>query len=459
MSHQVRATVKAWGVNDTDATPRLERWLRVFNHTIIESGQSIVSAPFLFDETKTAVREKVLEGVQSDSVLAEWGKLALLKPAEVYQQLESTRNRLQRFERRQIQRLMGLPINNVEIKDVIENGKILLVNLQPSPNFDSEDSRTVGTLLMNEIWEVAGQRQKKPDGTPPGPPCLVIVDEFQKFLTHDVPEMLDQAAKYGIHLCLFHQHLLQIKERDPEAFGSINNARVKLVFGGLSREDADFMAGEIFAGQFDIKKIKLQIEQTKFWPKYTREKVYTSSKGGGSASSAGVASGVTESTGSFFDETLQTWIPGASLAGTSEGMSESNSQSSGTSESESWSEGVNDIPFYRMEAFREVSSVQTYSLDELRWEMAEKLMLQYQRHFFLRRPGKPTVACVTPFVKSRYVSPEMLHRYVEGLLKNYLHSKEVDQHLDEIKRDLVENVEPAITVTKAGRKKIKTRKF
>lgn len=110
-------------------------------------------------------------------------------------------------------------------------------------------------------------RQQGPGGRQPSP-FFLIIDEFQLFLTPDIPDMLDQGAKYGIHLFLFHQHLSQLRQLDEQAFGAMSNARIKLVFGGLSRDDARLMAEEIFPGQIDLKRAKFIIEQTKFWPVY-----------------------------------------------------------------------------------------------------------------------------------------------------------------------------------------------
>src|SRR5260370_27141177 len=114
--------------------------------------------------------------------------------------------------------------------------------------------------------------------------------------------MLDQAAKYGIHLFLFHQHLSQLRQLDEQAYGAVmTNARSKAVFGGLSREDARTMAEEIFPGQIDLKRVKFLVEQTKFWPVYSRDKVYNTSSG----RSAVETSGTAES----WNPTLEEWVP------------------------------------------------------------------------------------------------------------------------------------------------------
>jgi hypothetical protein len=64
------------------------------------------------------------------------------------------------------------------------------------------------------------------------------MDEFQNFATLDVPHMLDEGAKYGLHLLLFHQRLSQL---DTNLHGSMKNAHTRFIFGGLPRLDVAHM--------------------------------------------------------------------------------------------------------------------------------------------------------------------------------------------------------------------------
>jgi hypothetical protein len=80
------------------------------------------------------MREHLVRSIQSDIVRGEWNELGSMKNIQdFWAQIESTKNRLLfRFiEPQQVRRTMGLPMNNIDLADIIENGKILLVNLQP----------------------------------------------------------------------------------------------------------------------------------------------------------------------------------------------------------------------------------------------------------------------------------------------------------------------------------------
>ena len=261
VDRRVLATVKAWGATNSNDTPRLERWLRCLYWALMEQGLSLDTARYFLSWKEKEVREHLTRSIESDVVRGEWEELGSVRSIQdFWSQIESTKNRLLfRFiEPPQIRRTMGLLHNNIDLEDVIENGKILLVNLQPKNNRLSRDNaKVIGTLLLSELWEIAQEREQRPGGRPPSP-FFLIIDEFQLFLTPDIPEMLDQAAKYGIHLFLFHQHLSQLKALDEQAYGAVmTNARIKAVFGGLSRENARLMGEEMFPGQIDLKRVNI----------------------------------------------------------------------------------------------------------------------------------------------------------------------------------------------------------
>jgi hypothetical protein len=424
VDRRVQATIKAWGATNTDATPRLERWLRCLYWALLEQGYSIDLAMYFLSWQEKEIREHLTSVIRSEVVRSEWNELAAVRNVqEFWSQIESTKNRLLfRFlEAKQVRRAMSLGFNNIDLEDIIENGKILLVNLQPKKNrLSADNARLTGTLLLNDIWEVVEKREQREGGKPPLPYYLII-DEFQKFLTPDIPEMLN-SAKYGIHLLLFHQHLAQLKDLDPAAYAAVmGNARIKLIFGGLERDDAMTMVKNIFPGQIDLKRVKFLVEQTKFWPIYTRDKVYTRSTSRGEIHMS--LTGGSESTQSWDGEVT----PG-------ESFTENWSDAIGGNLTET--EGEADIPVTKTVPFKEVSSITPYSLDETLWELTDRLIEQYQRHFFVRIPGRPTKAAVTPFVKSWYVKPERIEEYKDSLLKNFLTPAEVDRAIFKIHNDL-----------------------
>src|SRR5438270_5334808 len=191
------------------------------------------------------------------------------------------------------------------------------------------------------------------------------MDEFQNVVSLDVAEMLDQVRKRGLFLVLAHQRFGHLDENLLDAV--LTNCQIKAVFGGLPYESAKLMAQELFIGKLDPRKIKAAIYQTKFWPKYSRDKVYThatssgESTGRGSNSMSGYSAGATA--GDFFMPA--NWFDAPTLTGLSSGTSSGFSSASGTSTTESQmygeSDGVADIPIFVPVPFQELSSAQYYS--------------------------------------------------------------------------------------------------
>jgi DNA helicase HerA-like ATPase len=108
--------------------------------------------------------------------------------------------------------------------------------LQPSFTFSQESARIIGTLLVNELWETIRRRSR--DEVRKLPTFFLIVDEFQNFATPDFSQMLDQSAKYGLHLALFHQNLNQL---DTDLKTALTACHTRFVFGGVTQHDAGYM--------------------------------------------------------------------------------------------------------------------------------------------------------------------------------------------------------------------------
>lgn len=441
----LKATLKAWGETDINKTPRLVRWLRCLYHVILEQGYSIEYVKYLLNFNEKEVRKFLVSKITSDQVRNEFEELSdLTRLKDFLEQIESTKNRLFPFmDSRQVRRIVGLDKNNIDLEDIIESGKILLVNLQPKRGvLSDENSHLLGTLLLSEIWDIAKHRKENEFRDKPSN-FFVMIDEFQLFLTPDIPEMLDQAAKYGIHLILCHQHLSQLEEMDKQIYGAVmGNAKTKIVFGGLSDKDAMTMARELFPGQINLNRVKYLIEQTKFWPKVGRATVHNSTRGGGSIKGTSSGSGGGSSTSSNSGLSWDANLPYSHLNTTfnksdSRSTNDSWSDSYSESTSENWSEGEADVPFIYPEAFKEISSITPYSLEEQLWQIAGVMRNQYQRHFIIQRPGRPTVTGVTPFLKSFYIEKEDKEEYINKRLNGFMNPVDVDNSLLDIHKKLL----------------------
>ncbi|MDA2934786.1 hypothetical protein MYX82_10655 [Acidobacteria bacterium AH-259-D05] len=228
------------------------------------------------------------------------------------------------------------------------------------------------------------------------------------------------------------------------------NCQIKAVFGGLPVPSARRMAEELFIGKLDPKKIKAAIYQTKFWPVYQRDKVYTT--GTGHAKSVG--QGKHEASGTFSGSASveffqpQDWFsfsspePTALSAAQSSGSQTVSGTSSMEVETETESESVADIPIFVPVPFQELSSVQFYTPEEQLIELTAALKEQYQRHCFIKIHQNDTQPMLVPYVRNYYTPPRNSRWYEQKLLKqeNALPGPEVDRLLEARDTALIEEI-------------------
>jgi Helicase HerA, central domain len=448
VDRRIIATLHAWGVENADQTPTLERMLRLIYTVMVEQNLGLAQVSHLIDFNAYAVRSYLVDRLSSPLVQKEWRELEQMKSREWREETLSARNRFFRFlTSPALTRFMGIPGRTLDLKAIMDEGKILLVNLAPSDQLSEENARVFGALLINEFFETARRRRKDDRGRDPKPYFLYL-DEFQNFVSLDIADMLDQVRKFGLFTILAHQRFGHLDENITDAV--LTNCRIKAVFGGLPFESAQLMARELFIGKLDPMKIKASIYQTKFWPKYSRDKVYThgtsrgsssghsSSTGGGESSAASFSDNT--SSAYFYDDwfsmpqmagtrTETTSRGSASMSGSSSSWGESDSYTDSTSESESEA----DIPIFIPVPFQELSSVQYFTLEEQLTKLTAALKEQFPRHCFIKIRDEETQPLLVPLIEQKYTAKTNQQRYQQRHLEKYnaLPAERVDALLKE----------------------------
>jgi len=444
VDRRITATMHAWNVKDSDQTPTLARTLRLIYTVMLEQNLGLPQIQHLIDFNAKAIRSHLIERLDSPLIQKEWRELQGLQARDWREETLSAKNRLFKFlTSTALARFMGIPGRSINLQEIMDNGKVLLVNLSPSDYLSSDNAKAFGALLVNEFFECARRRRRGPSGQPPKPYYLYL-DEFQNFVSLDIADMLDQVRKFGLFMVLAHQRFGQIDENLVDAV--LTNCGIKAVFGGLSVPNARRMAEELFIGELDPKRIKVAIYQTKFWPEYKRDKVYsrgrshTSTSASSSSSAAGSFGG--SASGMFFQPGDWFGSYGAEMSGASESSSLGSSRASGHSESfgdafgETESEA--DVPILLPVPFEELSSVQYYSPEEQLLELTAALKEQYPRHCFIKVSGQVTQPLLVPFVGPRY-TPTANRQWYEGKLaieQQALSGDEVDTLIATQEREL-----------------------
>ncbi len=101
--------------------------------------------------------------------------------------------------------------STIRIADIMDGGKILLVNLSKG-DIGEDQSLFFGTILASFIWMAAYQRTKIPEKKRKD--FFVYVDEFQNFATPQFSEITSEGRKYHVALILSHQNIAQIEDKN-----------------------------------------------------------------------------------------------------------------------------------------------------------------------------------------------------------------------------------------------------
>ncbi len=320
VDRRINATMHAWNVKDTDQTPTLARTLRLIYTVMLEQSLGLPQVQHLIDFNAEKIRSHLVDRIQSPLIQKEWQELQSLDATDWRKEVFSDKNKLFKFlTSTTFARFMGIPGHSINLREVMDKSKVLLVNLAPSDYLSHDNAKAFGALLVNEFFECAIRRKKDASGASPRPFYLYL-DEFANFVSMDIADMLDQVRKYGLFMVLAHQRFGQLDENLVDAV--LTNCGIKAVFGGLSVPNARRMAEELFIGQLDPLRIKVAIYQTKFWPTYARDKVYSKGSSHTSTSADSHSSGLGSYNASAAGQSFLPWDWFGASAGTV-GMNES----------------------------------------------------------------------------------------------------------------------------------------
>jgi hypothetical protein len=410
-SHVLDVFQKAWGQSSMDSTPRLEGLLRGTLHLLLESDLTLLDGYDLLAVENGPLRKALRERVRDEVVRKDWEEYERLSKSDKLAVTESTRNRFRRLiSAPPIQRMLAQTGQTLNFCEVMDGPQFLLVDLG---GLAPEVSRLLGGLIVGGLYRAARFRDPRRRR-----PYFMICDEAHEFMTQDIVNTLDQARKWGLHPILAHQRLRQLEREGPDMLSSIlTNARIKIVFGGLERRDAEIMAKELFTGEVNGSRVKHQIEQTKFRPIADTFEVETESESRSTGTSRGWAESRSWMTGksasiseSHSEVPLDSeYVPEEHLFHHSLSHSESSSESggwsdaSGSSESESsgWSRSV--VPITTHEEFREVSSIAYHSVAD-EWErQTARVFCLAKREALIKVFNAPPVQ-----MRTRDVTPEKI---------------------------------------------------
>ncbi len=143
-----------------------------------------------------------------------------------------------------IRNIIGQPKSNFNLRKIMDEGKILIVNL--SRGLMGEDNAGVlGAMMVTKIQLAAMSRADVPEAQ--RRPFYLYVDEFQNFATDSFATILSEARKYALNLTVANQYISQMEEPVRNAvFGNVGT----IVSFRVSPDDAPFLQ-KYFEPQFE----------------------------------------------------------------------------------------------------------------------------------------------------------------------------------------------------------------
>src|SRR2546425_4108036 len=226
---------ESWG-------PRMEYILRNALLALLDlPASTLLDIPRLLDDL--AFRGHVLAYVRNDQVrrfwLREYGNYPARFRAEAIAPIQ---NKVGEFLVNPILRkIVGQPKSAFDLRQVMDEGKILLVNLAKG-KIGEDTSALLGAMLVTKIGLAALSRAELAETDRRD--FYLYVDEFPTFTTSSFAGMLSEMRKYRVGLVLAHQYIEQLDETVRGAV--LGNVGTVIAFRvGLS--DAEVLEKEFYA--------------------------------------------------------------------------------------------------------------------------------------------------------------------------------------------------------------------
>lgn len=200
--------------------PRLEHILRNTLLTLLEvPGATLMTGLRLLSDAR--FRTQLLARVSDPVVHAFWEReFALMPPKFQAEAIAPIQNKLGHFVSSPLLRnIVCQKENKLRLREVLDAGKILLVNLAKGRVGD-DASALLGSFLTTHIQIAAMSRADLPEGERRD--FFLYVDEFQNFATPSFATILSEARKYRLALTVANQYLAQLDEPAFHAlFGNV----------------------------------------------------------------------------------------------------------------------------------------------------------------------------------------------------------------------------------------------
>lgn len=238
--------------------PRYEHWFRNAALTIMSdpNGSTFIDVPQVFND-QGFTNEK-MKYVTDRTVLDFWHKeMAQTSDANKSEVLGWFVSKFGAFLSNEMMRnIIGQTKSGFNMRDIMDNKKILLVNLSKGKTGEL-NSNLLGMIFVMKFQAAAMSRADIPEQDRQD--FALYVDEFQNFATDSFATIMSEARKYRLNLVLANQFMTQLTDNIREAIlGNVGT----VISGRIGITDAEMLQKK-FTPIFDAEDLtKLPNYQT-----------------------------------------------------------------------------------------------------------------------------------------------------------------------------------------------------
>ena len=200
--------------------PRFEHAIRNAMLTVMsEEGNTFVEVVRVL--TDASYVQELLPKVQDPIVRRYWtDQIAQTSDFHKSEVLDYIVSKFGRFvTNKMVRNIIGQSKSAFSFREVMDEGKILLINLSKG-KIGEENSSFLGLVLIPKILVAAMSRQDM--AREQRRDFFLYVDEFQNFATPDFAQILSEARKYRLNLIVANQFIGQMEEEVKNAiFGNV----------------------------------------------------------------------------------------------------------------------------------------------------------------------------------------------------------------------------------------------
>lgn len=185
-----------------------------------------------------AAAEKYLPKITDPQVIAYWREERANMTDQVRSEsLGYLTSKFSRFTQDKfIRNIIAQAESSINIPDIMQNQKILLINLAKG-RLGQENSTFLGLLLVPKVLDAAMARSEKISAGESFPDFYLYVDEFQNFATDAFESILSEARKFKLGMTVANQYISQLSDKIKNAvFGNCGT----LSFFRVGPDDAPY---------------------------------------------------------------------------------------------------------------------------------------------------------------------------------------------------------------------------